>query len=176
MATHIALLRGINVGGNKMVPMAELRAALARLGFDDVRTLLASGNVVVRGGERTGAALERFLEAETEKLTGFRADYMVRSAKEWNAIIAGSPFPQHAKEDPSHYLVHVLKSEPPPETVKALIQGHKGPEVIKVIGRAAYVFYGPSLADSKLNLKPLGTPNTGRNWNTVLKLQAAAKD
>lgn len=174
MTTHIALLRGINVGGNKMVPMAELKAALTDAGFDDVKTLLASGNVVLRGGKRTGAALEAFLEAETAKLTGFKADYMVRTAKEWDDIIAANPFPQHAKADPSHYLVNALKAKPTAAAVKALMDGHTGPEVVKIIGREAYVFYGPALADSKLKLKALGVSATGRNWNTVLKLQTLA--
>lgn len=176
MTTHIALLRGINVGGNRMVPMADLKAALEKLGFDGVKTLLASGNVVLRGGKRSGAALEKFLEDETAKLTGFRADYMVRSAKEWDAIIAASPFPRHARADPSHYLVHVLKRAPQAAAVKALMAEHKGPEAVKLVGREAYVFYGLSLADSKFTLKALGMPNTGRNWNTVLKLKAAAQD
>lgn len=176
MATHIALLRGINVGGNKMIPMAELRAALAKLGFSDVQALLASGNVVLRGGRRTGPALERFLEDETQKLTGFRCDYMVRTAAEWDAIIAASPFPQHAQADPSHYLVHMLKTAPAAEAVQALMAAHTGPEDVEVRGREAYVFYGPAVADSKFNLKPLRVANTGRNWNTMLKLQALAKD
>ncbi|MCC6918638.1 MAG: DUF1697 domain-containing protein, partial [Alphaproteobacteria bacterium] len=106
LPAHIALLRGINVGGNKLVPMAELRAALGDLGFDEVKTLLASGNVVLRGGSRTGAALEAFLEKETAKLTGFKADYMVRTAKQWAELVAADPFPEHAKADPSHYQLH----------------------------------------------------------------------
>ena len=175
MTVHIALLRGINVGGNKMVPMAALRAALEKLGFDGVRTLLASGNVVLWGGTRTGAALEKFLEAETAKLTGFKADYMVRTAAQWDKIIAANPFPQHAKADPSHFLMHAFKEKPPAAAVKAFEAAHKGPEEFEVIGREAYVFYGPSIADSKFTLKPLKLSNTGRNWNTVLKLQALAK-
>lgn len=175
MTVHIALLRGINVGGNKMVPMAALRGALEGLGLDGVKTLLASGNVVLWGGSRSGAALEEFLETETAKLTGFKADYMVRTAAEWDRIIAASPFPQHTKADPSHYLVHAFKAKPPAAAVKALTAAHKGPEDFKVIGREAYVFYGPSMADSKFTLKPLKVSNTGRNWNTVLKLQALAK-
>jgi uncharacterized protein (DUF1697 family) len=175
MAVHIALLRGINVGGNKMVPMAELRTALSKLGFSDVRTLLASGNVVLRGGRRTGVALETFLEAETAKLTGFKADYMVRTAVEWDAIVAANPFPEHAKDDPSHFQLHAFKTAPDAAAAKAFMAAHKGPEAVKIAGREAYVFYGPSIADSKFTLKPLNIPNTGRNWNTVLKLQALAR-
>lgn len=175
MAVHIALLRGINVGGNKMVPMAALKAALAKLGFSGVKTLLASGNVVLRGGRRSGAALEAFLEKETTKLTGFGCDYMVRTAAEWDAIVAANPFPQHAKDDPAHFQLHAFKSAPDAAAVKAFMAAHSGPEAVRIIGREAYVFYGPSIADSKFTLKPLKLSNTGRNWNTVLKLQALAK-
>lgn len=176
MATHIALIRGINVGGNKMVPMAELRAALGEVGFDAVKTLLASGNVVLRGGTRTGAALEAFLEQETAKLTGFNADYMVRTAKQWAALVAANPFPQHAKADPSHYQLHVFKTKPDAAAVNAFLAAHEGPEDVKFVGREAYVYYGPAIAASKFSLRPIKVSNTGRNWNTVLKLHALAKD
>ena len=175
MSVHIALLRGVNVGGNRMVAMAELRTALSRLEFDAVKTSLASGNVVLWGGRRTGAALESYLEAETAKLTGFKADYMVRTAEEWDAIIAANPYPQHARTDPAHYLVHAFKAQPDPGAAKTLIDGHRGPEAVTLVGREAFVFYGATMADSKFKLGSLKVSNTGRNWNTVLKLQAMAR-
>jgi uncharacterized protein (DUF1697 family) len=100
---------------------------------------------------------------------------MVRSADEWDAIVAADPFPQHAKADPSHYLVHAFKTAPDALAIRAFMAAHKGPEAVSFIGREAYVFYGPSIGDSKFSLKPLKISNTGRNWNTVLKLQALAR-
>jgi uncharacterized protein (DUF1697 family) len=111
MTIHIALLRAINVGG-RVVAMAELKAMIAALGCADARKLLQSGNVVFDSAAKTGAALESFLEAETEQRLKLRADYLVRTTKEWRAIIANNPFPQEAKNDPGHLLAMPLKSTP----------------------------------------------------------------
>jgi uncharacterized protein (DUF1697 family) len=109
MTMHIALLRAVNVGGRKLA-MAELKAMFESLRFGNVRTILQSGNVVFGGGARSGAALESFLEAQTEKRLRVRTDYLVRSADEWNAVADGNPFQREAKDDPSHLLVLPLKS------------------------------------------------------------------
>jgi uncharacterized protein (DUF1697 family) len=92
MTTYVALLRGINVGGNKMVSMAELRVALEKMGLSDVRTLLQSGNVVFRSAGRASAALERSLESELEKRLKCQADFHVRTAAEWQDVVARNPF------------------------------------------------------------------------------------
>ena len=97
-----ALLRGINVGGNKMIAMAALRAALAEMGFADARTLLQSGNVVFRAPARAPAKLEALLEKEAGTRFGFSPDFHVRTADEWRAVVAANPFPREAKADPSH--------------------------------------------------------------------------
>jgi uncharacterized protein (DUF1697 family) len=93
MTTYIGLLRGINVGGNKMVAMADLRALIAGLGFADVTTLLQSGNVVFRGPASATADLERTLEAALEKRLGMRVEFHVRTGAEWHRVVAGNPFP-----------------------------------------------------------------------------------
>jgi len=79
MTIHIALIRGINVGGHKAVAMSELRDLLAGLGFSDARSLLQSGNLVFQSGSRTAVGLEHLLETEAEKRLGLRADFLVRS-------------------------------------------------------------------------------------------------
>ena len=107
--TYIALLRGINVGGNKMVAMADLKKALAALGFTDVSTLLQSGNAVFCGKAAKPAALEALLEKELAKRLKVTCDVHVRTAEEWSAIIAANPFEKEAKEDPGHLLVTVYR-------------------------------------------------------------------
>jgi len=72
MTIHVALLKGINVGGRKQVAMADLRDLCTRLGFHDVRSLLQSGNLVFRSDTRKGAQLERLLEAEAHERLGLR--------------------------------------------------------------------------------------------------------
>jgi uncharacterized protein (DUF1697 family) len=83
MPVHVALLRGINVGGRNLVAMSAVRELFESLGFACAKTLLQSGNVVFQAERRTGTALERVLEAETSKRLGVAADYLVRTASEW---------------------------------------------------------------------------------------------
>ena len=164
MASYVGLLRGVNVGGHRKVPMGELRDALTALGWQNVRTLLASGNFVFE-------ALEKKLEADLEKSLGLVTDIMVRDAKEWDAIIAANPFTDQAESEPSRLLLVALKSKPAASAIKATHDKNRGPELIEVKKRDAYVFYPLGVGVSKLDLKPLGS-GTGRNWNTVLKLKA----
>jgi uncharacterized protein (DUF1697 family) len=178
MTTHIALLRGVNVGGKAKVAMADLRAMLADLGFGDPRSLLQSGNLVFRSDKLTGAGLERLLEAETEKHLGLNTDFFVRTPEEWEAVIANNPFPEEAERDPSHLVVMFLNKEPEAKDVEALQAAITGREIVRAAGRQAYITYPDGIGDSKLTItvieKKLGSRGTGRNWNTVLKLRALA--
>jgi uncharacterized protein (DUF1697 family) len=179
MTTHIALLRAINVGGNQKVAMSDVRSLLSDLRFDGVRSLLQTGNVVFRDGSKTGASLERLLEAKAEKRLGLSTAFLVRTANEWGAIIQRNPFPDEAVSDPAHLVVLFLKDAPSPSAVKALQAAIKGPEVIRADGKQLYIVYpagiGRSTLTNKLMEDKLGTRGTGRNWNTVLKLAALAK-
>ena len=174
MPTHIALLRGINVGGKTSVPMAALRAMLTDLGFADAKTLLQSGNAVFTGKGKTATALERMLEAEAEQRFGWHIDFFVRSASDWRDIIAANPFAAEAKRDPGHLVVVCFKDKPNTATAKALQTAIKGRETFRIAGRHAYVVYPDGIGRSKFTLglieKTLDTRGTGRNWNTLLKL------
>jgi uncharacterized protein (DUF1697 family) len=97
MTTYVALIRGINVGGHKLVAMADLRDFLTQLGFIEPRSLLQSGNLVFRSNARTSAQLERSLEAEARKRLALQADFFVRTAREWKTIVANNPFPEEAQ-------------------------------------------------------------------------------
>ena len=176
MITQIALLRGVNVGGHKKVAMSDLRDFIRELGFDGVRSLIQSGNLVFRGGARTGADLERMLEVAAQETLGLRTMFFVRTAKEWKAIIALNPFSDAAENDPSHLVVMCLKDTPALDAVQALQDAIKGPEIVLAEGRHLYIVYPAGIGRSKLTIKlieaKLGTHGTGRNWNTVLKLAA----
>jgi uncharacterized protein (DUF1697 family) len=178
MTTFVALLRGVNVGGHTKVAMAELRDLIARLGFADAQTLLQSGNLVFRTAGKTGAQLERMLEAEAAKRLGLEAAFMVRSAEEWKAAVAHNPFPEEARRDPARLVLVALKDAPPAGAVKALQAAIVGREVVRARGREAYIVYPDGQGRSKLTNalieKTLGTRGTARNWNTVLKLDALA--
>jgi uncharacterized protein (DUF1697 family) len=180
MPKQIALLRAINVGGRNLIAMAELRQLFESLGFTGVKSLLQSGNLVFESSEKSDAALERRLEAESEKRFGVAADYVVRTAREWDKIIAGNPFPKEAKADPGHLLLICLKSEPDPKNVKALQAAIRGPEYVQAVGKQLFAVYPAGIGKSKLTInlieKTLGTRGTGRNWNTVLKLGAMVNE
>ena len=177
MTTYVALLRGINVGGNKMVAMAELRAALTEMGLAEVRTLLQSGNVVFRAAAQPSAKLEARLEKEAGKRFGFAPDFHVRTADEWREVIAANPFPKEAKADPGHLLVTFFKTPVDTAKVKALQSAIIGPEIARCNGRQLYMTYPNGVGNSKAALlidRMLGARGTARNWNTVTKLAALA--
>lgn len=174
MTTYTALLRGINVGGNKKIKMAELREQLTDLGLQEVKTLLQSGNVVFRSEETSREKLEKQLSDETEKRLGVRCDYYVRNAKEWDAIIKANPFDEMGKDDPSHLLVVVTAAEPVAKDVEAVQAAIKGPELIAIGPECLYITFPDGIGTSKIDRTPgynkLQAKGTGRNWNTVLKI------
>jgi uncharacterized protein (DUF1697 family) len=180
MPIHIALLRAINVGGRNMVAMSDLRELLESLGFEGARSLLQSGNLIFQSDRRTGAKLERLLELETEKRFQVGVDYFVRTADEWETIIARNPFLDEAKRDPSHLVVVFLKKAPEAKDVKELQAAISGPETVRSDGRQLYVVYPAGIGESKLTNalieRKLGTRGTGRNWNTVLKLASLTQE
>jgi uncharacterized protein (DUF1697 family) len=179
MTIHISLLRGVNVGGRTSVAMAALRDMMAELGFADARTLLQSGNVVFRSERLKGAALEHLLEEAARERLGLFTDFIVRTAKEWDTIVAANPFPDEAKSDPGHLVVMALKDAPSAKAVQAVRGAFDGPEIIATKGRQLYIVYPAGIGRSRLTNslieRKLETRGTGRNWNTVLKLAALVR-
>jgi uncharacterized protein (DUF1697 family) len=180
MTIHIGLLRAVNVAGRNKVGMADLRECLVGLGMRDVRSLLQSGNVVFRSDIAVTARVERVLEEAAAQQLGLTTDFLVRTSKDWRALVADNPFREEARRDPSHLLVMCLKSTPEPEKVSALRKAIKGRETIRSKGRQVYIVYPDGIGRSPLTTKlietALGTRGTGRNWNTVLQLDAMAND
>jgi uncharacterized protein (DUF1697 family) len=180
MTTYIALLRGINMGGHNKIAMADLRDFVSALGFDDVRTVLQSGNIVFRGRTRAPSSLEKLFETETAKRFGIDTRVMVRSAAEWEKIVAGNPFPDEAKSDPAHLAVVFLKDKPARKYLDVLKACITGREYFHASGRELYAVYPDGFAGSKFTMplidSKLGTRGTARNWNTVLKLAGLTED
>ena len=170
---YIALLRGVNVGGNKKVAMADLLALMQRLKFEEAKTLLQSGNLTFRTAGKNAAQLERQLEAEVLERLGLETRFFVRSEDEWKSVIAANPYPKEAKADPGHLLVLFLEREPEAANLKALEAAVKGRERFRPGGRHLYMVYPDGVGTSKLTHavieKKLGMRGTARNWNTVMK-------
>ncbi len=171
----IALLRGVNVGGNQKIAMADLRTFMQQLGFADVKTLLQSGNVVF-DGKGSAAHLEARLEHEAAARLGLVTDFHVRTNREWRDVIAANPFPTEAERDPAHLVVVCLKEAVTPARVASLRAAIRGPERVEAQGRHAYIVYPAGIGTSKLTAAvidaKLGTRGTARNWNTARKLEA----
>lgn len=173
MPTFVALLRAVNVGGRK-VPMADLKALCAKLGYADVQTYVASGNLVftASGG---AAKVQKELQAAIEARFKLDVPVVVRTAQQWTAYLA-SPF-----KDGVPKLVHLALSQkaPDPGCVAALQARAVAGERVKLVGDALWVDFADSgVARSRLTPsaidKAVGSPTTARNWNTVQKLAGLA--
>jgi len=173
--THVALLRGVNLAGNKKIAMADLKTLIASLGFREPQTLLQSGNVVFRCKGRTCEQIERQIETALQRKLGLQSHLFVRDAEEWRALVAANPFPREAAADPSRMLVMCLREAPGAAAVKALQDAIVGKEVVRAKGRHAYFVYPDGVGQSKLTHymieKQFGS-GTARNWNTVTKIAA----
>jgi uncharacterized protein (DUF1697 family) len=176
MSPRIALLRAVNVGGAK-VAMAELKAMADALGLQRARTLLNSGNLVF-DAEGSDADLEALLERETGARLGVATDYMVRGLDDWRRIIAANPFTDEARDDPGRLLLLALKGAPSEADLETLRAAYPGRERLALNGRELYAVYPDGVGESKLTValmvRKLRHQVTGRNWNTVLKLEALA--
>jgi uncharacterized protein (DUF1697 family) len=169
MTHQVALLRGVNLGGRKLV-MSELRAACEGAGFTDVETLIASGNLVL-SSKLSDAKLEAKLEKVILEELGLKTDVYVRTGAELDAIIAANPFNAFAKKDPSHLMVFFMRALPSPAEMAALAATAQS-ERWQLGKNCLYITYPNAVAGTKLKLPKLGT---ARNWNTVNKLAAMAR-
>jgi uncharacterized protein (DUF1697 family) len=172
----VALLRAVNVGGRSLL-MADLKAALERLGFAGARTLLQSGNAVFSAnGRHTPTRIEQLLERDLRSHLALESTVFVRTQTEWHDIVASNPFRDEAKIDPAHLVVMLLKSTPAPAAVERLQSAIKGREIVGAGERRLYAFYPDGLGRSKLTNsvieRTLKVSGTARNWNTVVKLAA----
>lgn len=179
MTTYIALLRGINVGGNRKVSMTDLKEFALGIGLENPRTLLQSGNLVFGSKARSSKVLEQLLEKEADDRIGLQTNFLVRSARELETSIARNPLPEPAKRDPAHLLLMFLKSVPETKDVKELQAGITGRETVRADGAHLYIDYCDGIGTSRFTgaviERKLKTRGTARNWNTVLKLAALAR-
>ena len=170
MAFRIALLRGINVGGNRKVSMAELRGLAEELGLGSVRTYVASGNLVFDSDEAP-AALEAKLERAIEGRFGFPVDVIVRTGEEWAAIAEGNPFRQEGRAAPNLVMMAVGKEAPDDEAVSALRARASPNEKVERVGDAVWIWFGDGAGRSRIGTGPAKGVWTSRNWRTVQALR-----
>jgi uncharacterized protein (DUF1697 family) len=171
-------LRGINIGSRNRVPMAKLRAALEEAGFDDVRTHLQSGNVVLSSKtkpEQTARKCVRLIKAEF----GLEIDVVVRTPADLARIVKRDPLGKVAK-DPKRYQVSFLAGQLPAASKRKLEEAVEEPEQLVVSGREIYAWHPNGVARSRLWAtlagRGLGVTATARNWTTVRKLLELAEE
>ncbi len=172
---YLVLPRGINVGRGNRVPMAQLRSVLADAGYDDVATVLQSGNIVVttqsKKPHEVAGAMERLLNE------GFDVNVrcMVRTADQVRAVLKHNPL-EKVVTNPSRYLVNFLSEEPGPDLVAEILGEDHAPGAIAIEGAEAYIWTPDGVARMTLSYgyleKRLGVVATARNWNTVEKIAA----
>jgi uncharacterized protein (DUF1697 family) len=171
MARQIALLRGINVGGNKRVEMARLRALMEELGYTGVRTYVNSGNVVFSGPRRP----EEQLETAIAKTFGFEVPVVIRSRDELAEVVEANPL-RDVATDPARHLVVFCAAEASTD----LDPADFAPETFAARGRELYLWAPGGIHTSPLAKllanKSVGPKSTARNWRTVEKLLALADE
>jgi uncharacterized protein (DUF1697 family) len=175
MTTYAALLRGINVGGSKKVPMADLRSLLAGLGHTGVRTHLQSGQAVFSAGHGDEASLAAELSRAIEERFGFPVDVIVRDHAYLKAVVEACPFPA-ADLAPKQLHVTYFSAPVTPDRFAGIDPAAHLPEEFRLGDRCLYLYAPEGLGRSKLaealSRRPVtkGLIATSRNWNTVLKL------
>ncbi len=182
MQTYVALLRAVNVGGTGKLAMADFRAVMKKLGYQNIETYIQSGNAVFDAG-KPAAAVARELAAALEKHTGAPVGVILRTHEELGRVIKANPFAAEAAENGA--LVHAafLAGQVLP-TAKAALDAivAKYParrDRYHLAGDAIYFHFPDGAGETKFTGKGLdkaiGVMGTGRNWNTVLKLYGMSK-
>jgi uncharacterized protein (DUF1697 family) len=177
MPTFVALLRGVNVGKAKRVPMAELRALLSGLGYTGVATLLNSGNAVFHAPRGTPAKHSADIAAAISARLNVEVAVIVKSASELAAIISENPI-KAAAEEHRRFLVAFVQDARALSSLAAIESLVVTPERFAVGKNAGYLLCATGILESKAweaLLGKAGKSTTTRNWATVLRLQALVK-
>ena len=171
---YIVLLRGINVGKNRKLPMADLRSICESVGCSGVSTYIQSGNVVLDSPLTADALISR-LEPAIHAEVGFTPRVVVRRPAELAKLLTDHPFPD-ADED--HLHVGFMSAAPPKSAVAGLADVDYAPEAFEIKGKELYLYLPNGLGRSKLAAVPferrLDVAITIRNWRTVTRLHEMA--
>ena len=177
MKTYIALFRGINVGGNNVLPMKELVTVLESIGAQNVKTYIQSGNAVFQSKETDTSLLSSRIRAAIKKSHGFEPQVLLLELEDMEKAIQSNPFPE-AESEPNTLHLLFLASVPKNPNYDALESIKTDRERFVLKGSVFYLHAPDGIGRSKLAAnaeKLLGVWVTGRNWRTVCKIMAMAK-
>jgi uncharacterized protein (DUF1697 family) len=176
MAQYVALLRGINVGGNNLIKMPELRCCFEALGFGDVATYIQSGNVLFEAAQRRPAGLAARIEEALSERFGYQARIVLRAHSQLRAIVADAPAGFGDRPDRYRYDVVFLRE---PLTAAGAMADLRTREGVDEAFAGDGVCYFSRLASraaqsylSRIVTRPIYQSMTIRNWNTAVKLRA----
>lgn len=172
-----ALLKGINVGGHKKVPMAELRELLTKLGFNNVRTYIQSGNVIMESSEKDIKKIEKTIKNAILNFFGFEVSVLVKTRQDLQRIFNACPFSEEKKKK-SYFMM--LYNIPNDELVKIASEKVYEGEEYYIINDCIYYFcekgYGKARFNMNLFERKLKTFATSRNFNTMVKLLSLSSE
>jgi len=178
MKTYIALLRGINVSGHKIIKMELLREVLVSNGFNNVSTYIQSGNIVFDSANKNAAALEHEISQIIFKQFGFDVPVRITTLLELEQIFNENPFVKESVENPTQPYVAFLSDVPTHNNLQSLQAVNFGKDLFVSKNKVLYLWYADSPANTKLTNVAiegkLKLKATSRNWKTVVKLISLA--
>jgi uncharacterized protein (DUF1697 family) len=175
MIKYISILRGINVGGNRIILMKDLKVLFEKLGFSNVETYIQSGNVVFESDQKlSNADLELKIQQAITEPFGFDVPTIVRTADDWAKSIVNNPFLKEKDADIDRLHLTFLKELPKPELLEKIKSFQFLPDRYEIIGKDVFIFcaagYGTSKLTNPFFESKLKVQATTRNWKTVMKL------
>jgi uncharacterized protein (DUF1697 family) len=180
MPVYVSLLRGINVGGHKLVKMEKLRSSLETLGFESVKTYIQSGNVVFKAKKTSTQALSKKIEDKIVQDFGFPASVITRTGDEFDRIIAKNSLLKNSAIDPAKLHVLFLSESPDGAALKKIAALAITPEECRCAEREIYFYFPNGVSQSVLFKTPvdriLAVTTTMRNWKTVNTLQQMCRE
>jgi uncharacterized protein (DUF1697 family) len=180
LIVYVAMLRGINVGGQKSIRMEDLRTSFEELGYRNPRTYVQSGNIVFNTAASTEEELSRKIREKILKDYGFEVAVIIRGSAEMAKIFQANPFLKNRGIDPSKLHVTFLSDLPAKPSLSRMDQLNGAPDQFRILGREVYLHcpngYGRTKLSNNDIEKALSVQATTRNWSTVSTLQKMASE
>lgn len=178
MITYISILRGINVGGHRLIKMADLKKLLTNLGFKQVQTYIQSGNIVFQSDETNEKTLEELIGSAIKKQYNFDVPTMVKGILELKEIVHQNPFLKDELKELPHLHVTFLDTIPDQEKFDSLANGDYKADEFLLVGKNIYVYcpngYGTTKLTNTFFENKLKVAATTRNWKTTNELVTIA--
>lgn len=175
MTRFVGLLYSISLADRKRVMNGPFCELLEELGFENVKALLATGNVVFDAKAKDARAIERKVEPAFAETFGRQIDFVARDAAGWEKLVKANPFPDQSLSDPSHVAIRIMREPISDTAIKLIEERASDKETVKFVDGDPWIYFGAGIGTSKLagvmTAKRIGI-GTSRNWNTVQKIAA----